>query len=156
MTVPLQRVDCLKLILDTPKGRGVFATRKIEAGTVVDTAPVIILHKEQFDNYIQHSLLLHYSYNWPIACETPGKYTIHQAVVLGLGSMFNHSSIRQNIGWKRNLEKEVIVYTALRDIAEGEELLISYGSHLTFEDVEAAQMKEGEEDVIDILARIDI
>ena len=51
--------------------------------------------------------------------------------------------------------EEVIVYTALRDIAEGEELLISYGSHLTSEDVEAAQTKEGE-DVTDVLARIDI
>jgi len=69
--------------------------------------------------------------------------------------MFNHSSLRQNIGWKRDLGKEVIVYTALRDIAEGEELLISYGSRLTFEDVEATQIEE-DEDVTDILARIDI
>ncbi|KAG0136736.1 hypothetical protein HOY82DRAFT_473080, partial [Tuber indicum] len=121
----------------TRAGRGVFATRKIEAGTVVDTAPVIVLNKEQFDNYIQRSLLLHYSYNWPRACGTTGKYTMHQAIVLGLGSMFNHSSLGQNIGWRRDLEKEVIIYTALRDIAEGEELLISYGSCLTFEDVEA-------------------
>jgi len=45
----------------TRAGRGVFATRKIEAGTVVDTAPVIILSKEQFDNYIQHSVLQNYS-----------------------------------------------------------------------------------------------
>lgn len=49
----------------------------------------------------------------------------------------------------------MFVYTALRDIAEGEELLISCGSHLTFEDVEAAQTEEGE-DVTDVLARIDI
>ncbi|PWW75259.1 SET domain-containing protein [Tuber magnatum] len=156
MTVLLQRVGCLELILDTPKGRGVFATRKIEAGTVVDTAPVIILNKEQFDNYVQHSLLQHYSYNWPIARGTAGKYTMHQAIALGLGSMFNHSSLRQNVGWKRDLEKEVIVYTALRDIAEGEELLISYGSRLTFEDVEAARLGEDEEDVTAILARINI
>ncbi|CUS14652.1 unnamed protein product [Tuber aestivum] len=156
MTVPLQRVGCLELILDTPRGRGVFSTRKIEAGTVVDTAPVIILNKEQFDNYIRHSLLQHYTYNWPMGHGTTRKYTIHQAIALGLGSMFNHSSWRQNVGWKRDLGKEVIVYTALRDIAEGEELLISYGSHLTFEDVEAARLEEGEEDVTDVLARIDI
>ncbi|KAG0637981.1 hypothetical protein HOY80DRAFT_888651, partial [Tuber brumale] len=140
----------------TRAGRGVFATRKIEAGTVVDTAPVIILNKEQFDNYIQHSLLLHYSYNWPRARGTTGKYTMHQAIVLGLGSMFNHSSLGQNVGWRRDLEKEVIVYTALRDIAEGEELLISYGSRLTFEDVEAARVEEDEEDITDILARTNI
>lgn len=51
--------------------------------------------------------------------------------------MFNHSVIKQNVGWKRNLEAQTITYTALRDIREGEELLISYGAHLTFADVEA-------------------
>lgn len=52
---------------------------------------------------------------------------------------------------------EVMVYTALRDLQEGEELLISYGSKLTFEDVEAVNPggdEEGE-DIIDILARLE-
>lgn len=86
MSVPLQRIDCLELVLDTPKGkysttrtlgntqtetlkligicitgRGVFATRKIEAGTVVDTAPVIVLSQCDFEKHLQHSTLLHYS-----------------------------------------------------------------------------------------------
>ncbi|OAP56918.1 hypothetical protein AYL99_09030 [Fonsecaea erecta] len=61
-----------------------------------------------------------------------------QALALGLGSMFNHSTRDQNVGWKRNTETEVIVYTALRDIKAGEELCISYGSvRLWFEDVDA-------------------
>lgn len=50
-----------------------------------------------------------------------------------------------------------MVYTALRDLQEGEELLISYGSKLTFEDVEAVNPggdEEGE-DIIDILARLE-
>lgn len=73
MSVPLQRIDCLDLVLDTPNGkystndtlgkyseipelisicitgRGVSATRKIEAGTVVDTAPVIVLSQYDFE-----------------------------------------------------------------------------------------------------------
>ncbi|PUU84392.1 hypothetical protein B9Z19DRAFT_960637, partial [Tuber borchii] len=132
-------------------GRGVFATHKIEAGTVVDTEPVIILNKEQFDNYIQHSVLLHYSYLWNDReiHDTLGNCSrawIHvQSLVIA-----NRTSDGSKI-----LGKEVIVYTALRDIPEGEELLISYRSHLTFEDVEAAQTEEGE-DVTDVLARIDI
>lgn len=82
---------------------------------------------------------------------------MHQAIVLGLGSMFNHSAIRQNIGWKRNLEAEVIVYSALRDIEQGEELLISYGPYLTFRDVEAADMRMvEEEDELSVLSRIDV
>lgn len=42
-------------------GRGVFATRRIEAGAVVDTAPVIVLSQYDFEKHIQHSTLLHYS-----------------------------------------------------------------------------------------------
>lgn len=83
---------------------------------------------------------------------------MHQAIVLGLGSMFNHSAIRQNIGWIRNLEAGVIVYSTLRDIEQGEELLISYGSYLTFEDVEATGIRAGEEeeDGLSVLSRIDV
>jgi len=60
-----------------------------------------------------------------------------QALALGLGSMFNHSTRTQNVGWKRDTETDCIVYTALRDIQVGEELCISYGSaRLWFEDVD--------------------
>ena len=69
-----------------------------------------------------------------------------QALALGLGSMFNHSTVAQNVGWKRNTETDVLVYTALRDIRAGEELCISYGSaRLWFDDVDvntAADAKE--------------
>lgn len=80
---------------------------------------------------------------------------MHQAIVFGLGSMFNHSAIRQNIGWKRDLEAGVIVYSALRDIEQGEELLISYGHYLTFEDVEDIGIRE-DLDGLSMLGRIDV
>lgn len=51
--------------------------------------------------------------------------------------MFNHSNLRQNVGWERDLENLLITYTALRDIKEGEELCISYGARLTFKDTDA-------------------
>ena len=51
-----------------------------------------------------------------------------QALALGLGSMFNHSTREQNVGWIRNTETDVIVYTTLRNVKAGEELCISYGS----------------------------
>lgn len=61
-----------------------------------------------------------------------------QALALGLGSMFNHSTRAQNVGWKRNTDIDVIIYTALRDIKAGEELCISYGSaRLWFKDADA-------------------
>ena len=53
--------------------------------------------------------------------------------------MFNHSAQDQNVGWQRDLERGLVTYTALRDIDEGEELCISYGSRLTFVDADAPE-----------------
>jgi SET domain-containing protein len=60
-----------------------------------------------------------------------------QAVVFGLGSMFNHSTQDQNVVWERDHDRLIITYRAWRDIKAGEELCISYGSHLTFKDADA-------------------
>lgn len=76
-----------------------------------------------------------------------------QAISLGLGSLFNHSSQDQNVGWERNLSTHTVTYTALRDIVQGEELCINYG-RLWFHDADAAQ--EEEEGADAILERIEI
>jgi len=49
--------------------------------------------------------------------------------------MFNHSR-NQNVGWKRDVHARVVRYQTLRDVRAGEELCISYGNRLTFEDTE--------------------
>lgn len=69
-----------------------------------------------------------------------------QAIALGLGSLFNHSTLHQNIGWKRSIDSECLTYTALRDIEIGEELCISYGGPgvLWFEDADAEEVAEVE------------
>lgn len=57
------------------------------------------------------------------------------------------------------MEAKVIVYSTLRDIEQGEELLISYGSRLTFEDTESAGIRAAEEeegDGLSMLSRIDV
>jgi SET domain-containing protein len=43
-------------------------------------------------------------------------------VILGLGSMFNHSTHEQNVVWERDTERQIMTYRALRDIPIGEEL----------------------------------
>jgi SET domain-containing protein len=74
--------------------------------------------------------------NWP-SNETQGDKKVAQAVVFGLGSMFNHSTQDQNVVWDRDTSRLVITYRTWRDIQAGEELCISYGSHLTFKDADA-------------------
>ena len=60
--------------------------------------------------------------------------------------MFNHSTLHQNVGWRRDVDNQMITYMALRDIADGEELCISYGEgRLWFRDAEMEEMKRWEE-----------
>jgi SET domain-containing protein len=74
--------------------------------------------------------------NWP-SNKMKGDKKVAQAIVFGLGSMFNHSTQDQNVVWERDTSCLVITYRAWRDIRAGEELCISYGSHLTFKDADA-------------------
>ena len=64
--------------------------------------------------------------------------------------MFNHSSLHQNVGWTRDVGRQVIVYRTLRDVPAGEELCISYGApgQLTFVDAEAERVRAEEEDEV--------
>ncbi|KAF2745707.1 SET domain-containing protein [Sporormia fimetaria CBS 119925] len=144
--ISLTRHPSLVLHLDTPKGRGVFATTRIPAKTLLETCPVLLLGVEENREHIEKTSLFHYTYNWPLP-HPPYKT---QAVVLGLGSMFNHSTYSQNVVWERDISRQIITYRALRDIEVGEELCISYGSHLTFADVDAKghEEVEGEEEVV--------
>lgn len=88
--------------------------------------------------------------NWP---DPANDKTSVQAIVLGLGSIFNHSAIHQNVGWFRNIGAQVITYVALRDIQPGEELTINYGK-IWFVDSDAPAGDE-EEDPVQVLSRIE-
>ncbi|KAF1921767.1 hypothetical protein BDU57DRAFT_467569, partial [Ampelomyces quisqualis] len=134
-SISLHRCPDLEIRINTPKGRGVFATSDIPAKTVLDVCPVLILGLEENREHIAKTSLYHYTYNWPCVDSTGNKKPA-QAVVFGLGSMFNHSTQDQNVVWERDESRLIITYRAWRNIQAGEELCISYGSHLTFKDAD--------------------
>ncbi|KAF2117687.1 hypothetical protein BDV96DRAFT_399706 [Lophiotrema nucula] len=119
--IPLARCANLVIIPNTPKGRGVFTSAFISKGSVIDVCPVLLLGLEENVKHIGHTSLYHYTYNWPTIGEN-GNKKVAQAVVFGLGSMFNHSTQNQNVGWERDTERGIITYKALRNIEDGEEL----------------------------------
>lgn len=154
----LARCPNLVLLLDTPKGRGVYASAFIPSGTILETCPVLVLDQVENKAHIEKTELYHYTYNWPLSASTndPSKDNrVTQAVVLGLGSMFNHSTQHQNVGWTRDISRQLITYRALRDIQSGEELCISYGSRLTFIDADAPE-PEDEGDGSELLGSIEL
>ncbi|KAK5171325.1 uncharacterized protein LTR77_004469 [Saxophila tyrrhenica] len=151
--VKLDRFPHLYIKLDTPKGRGVFSNTPVPPGTILDICPVLLLSPAETVHHIAHTTMNHYTYNWPLRTtkNTPSSNAKTQAVVLGLGSMFNHSRSHQNVVWERDLERQVIVYRTSRWVEEGEELCISYGDRLTFEDAEerADGVQSDEDEVLD-------
>ncbi|OBT96804.1 hypothetical protein VE01_04121 [Pseudogymnoascus verrucosus] len=155
--VQLIRTEGLALVLDTPKGRGVFAGRDIPGGTILEVCPVLILDPQENEEHVRKTDLYNYTYNWPLPAaegsKTPRKT---QAVVFGIGSLFNHSQRRQNVGWMRDVSKGVVVYRTLQDVRKGDELCISYGDRLTFVDADAKQVDSDDEDDNAALARIDL
>jgi hypothetical protein len=49
---------------DTPfilPGRGVFASRLIPAGTVIDISPVLVFPNQEVDEHASHTMLQHYT-----------------------------------------------------------------------------------------------
>jgi hypothetical protein len=59
--IPLQRCPHMVIKVDTPKGRGVFATKHIPAQTIIDICPVLILGIEENKKHIENTSLYHYT-----------------------------------------------------------------------------------------------
>jgi hypothetical protein len=102
----------------TAKGLGVFASRDIAAGEVVEVAPVLQLRTrfEDMEADLQRRV-----FNWERLASLPGI----SAVALGYGGMYNHAN-PANLRYRSAGEGQAIVFTAARNIARGEELTINY------------------------------
>ena len=98
-------------------GRGVFTSSPIEADSIVELSPVIVL--SETDRNLIHTTHLHdYYFLW----DGEGA-----AIALGYGSLYNHSAAH-NLDYELDYDFEQIRFKSLRDIAAGEELLIDYRS----------------------------
>lgn len=122
--IPLKQ-HCLALELrsDPIKGRGVFTRERLERNTLVEISPILLFNEQEYSSHGKYTILDQYTYCWQ------GGF----ALALGLGSMFNHDST-PNIGFIRDIANKLIRYVTLRVIEKEEELCISYGNHLWFED----------------------
>lgn len=69
--------------------------------------------------------------------------------------MFNHKRI-PNVAWKRDVPLQVIRYFTLRDIEAGEELCISYGAKLWFDDTDAPEADDSNDSHESFLFKVDV
>ncbi len=107
------------------RGRGVVALRAFARDELVERAPVIALSLEDRAR-IHDSLLARYYFEW-------GEDDEGAAIVLGYGSLYNHS-FSPNLCYEFRENELAIEFVALRDIAAGEELAINYNNLGDFAD----------------------
>lgn len=105
-------------IAPTPDmGRGVFTSSAIEADTVIEISPVIVMSGE--DRKLLDRTLLHdYIFEW-------GGSKKQCCMALGYIPIYNHS-YKSNCEYEMDYENELIRIKTVRYIKAGEELFINY------------------------------
>jgi SET domain-containing protein len=114
----------LEIRHDKLKGRGVFACAAFATGTLIETAPVVIVPADQ-RKLLDHTILHDYYFVWEEGDES------RAAVALGLVSLCNHSR-RPSARVRRNRTGETLDLLALTPIAAGREITIDYNCPLWF------------------------
>lgn len=100
------------------KGRGVFTSKILKKGDLVEICPVIELSYKEHQTLAGH-LLENYAFVW-----NTRKKSV--AILLGFGSLYNHST-KPNTDYIKKIKEGVMVFKALKTIKAGEEISIDYG-----------------------------
>lgn len=100
------------------KGRGVFASKTFKKGDLIEVCPVIEISKKDHQALVGN-LLENYTFVWNASKKTA-------AIVLGYGSLYNHSK-KCNADYTKNLKEKIMLFKAIKTIKNGEEITIDYG-----------------------------
>jgi hypothetical protein len=99
------------------KGRGVFTKKDIPAGTVIECSPVLVLSPKD-TKALEPTFLYNYYFIWG----DTGRQT---AIVLGYGSLYNHS-YNASCRYETDYEDKTFKVITRKKINKGEELTINY------------------------------
>ena len=98
-------------------GRGVFAREDIKKNEIIETCPIIEVPRYDRSN-LKESILVTYFFYF-------GKKKERLAIVLGFGSIYNHS-YKPNAEFKIKHEEKIVDFTALSDIKKDDEITFNY------------------------------
>lgn len=98
--------------------RGVFSVKKILKGEIIEICEIIILNDKDTKK-IDETYLYNYYFSWDLSCS---------ALALGYGSLYNHS-YTPNAIYIKDFENKKIIFKALSDIENNEEILVNYNGN---------------------------
>lgn len=98
-------------------GRGVFTSEDIDAGTVVEISPVIVMSREE-RKLLDRTLLHDYIFEWGIEKD-------RCCMALGYVPVYNHS-YESNCEYEMDFEQQHISIITMRYVKAGSELFINY------------------------------
>jgi uncharacterized protein len=98
-------------------GRGVFAKTDIKKDEIIERCPVIEIPEGDLAQ-VNESILVTYFYSF-------GKSRKRLVIVLGFGSIYNHSYI-PNAVYKEQYKERLVDFVSLRDIKKDEEIMVNY------------------------------
>jgi|CXWL01.1.fsa_nt_gi SET domain-containing protein len=97
------------------KERGVFALKDFNVGEVIEVSPIILLPMEDQVSIEKTKLRLYYF----------DLTDTHFAIVLGYGSLYNHS-YNSNARYNLSIKRKTMEIKAILPIKKGEEIFINY------------------------------
>lgn len=113
----MQRIPSLFVGPSPLNGRGVFSAEPIPRDSLLEVCPVIVLPEEDV-HHIEETHLHDYYFLW-------GENEKQCAIVLGYGSLYNHS-FSPNAEYRADYPAGALCFYALRDIPAGEEITVNY------------------------------
>lgn len=99
------------------KGRGMYTKRAIDAATIIEISPVVVLSAED-RKHIDKTLLHDYIFEW-------GRDKKRCCLALGYVSLYNHA-YDSNCEYEMDFGKHLITIKTVRKVKSGEELFINY------------------------------
>ena len=127
---PSEPGAAIEIRRDPRKGRGVFATRRILPGELIEAAPAVVFDLAECA-LLDRTIVGHYYFAWDEAGAPEGR----GALALGALSLCNHAE-RPRARVHRNFDDQALELVAIDSIAPGDEITIDYGCPLWFDPVE--------------------
>jgi|SRR3989344_4999274 len=101
-------------------GLGVFARISLKKDEVIEICPILEIPEEELSDLVKTKLLEYY-FAW-------GKDFKSGALVLGFGSLYNHS-YSPNGKYIKDIKDKVVRFIAIKEIKAEEEILVNYNGH---------------------------